>query len=104
MYFNSTNIGWEAKPVLGYYSSVEAVASSMLCTGTPTAVYASLFRSAQANVAYPRMGNTAMSDAKPSDDAVSLYYKASGVERAGRHPRKCHGHYGDGTDDDQGPK
>jgi hypothetical protein len=66
-----------------YYSSVLTVASQQLCTGTPTAVFASLFSSAQGSVQYPTAGNTAKSDVKSGDTAISLYFTPSGTGASG---------------------
>ncbi|KAH8670941.1 hypothetical protein BX600DRAFT_434079 [Xylariales sp. PMI_506] len=62
---------------LTYWASVITTASNLLCTGTPTASFADLFTSAQAEVPVPTSGNTALSDISSGDSAVSLYYTAT---------------------------
>ncbi|KAK8088111.1 collagen-like protein mcl1 protein [Apiospora hydei] len=66
-----------------YWASVLAVASSALCTGTPTASFPKIFESAGASVVGPTTGGTASSDAKSGETAVSLYYTAKGSQGPG---------------------
>ncbi|KAI1462844.1 hypothetical protein F4805DRAFT_11573 [Annulohypoxylon moriforme] len=66
-----------------YFSSVLALASQDLCTGTPTAAFATLFTEAQASVPEPTAGGTELRDQRSGDAAVSLYYTASGVQGPG---------------------
>ncbi|KAI1802159.1 hypothetical protein F4811DRAFT_530777 [Daldinia bambusicola] len=67
-----------------YFSAVLSSASAELCTGTPTAAFATLFTQAQAGVPEPTTGGTQLSDAKSGDAAVSLYYTASGPQGPGK--------------------
>ncbi|KAF3058199.1 hypothetical protein GL218_05392 [Daldinia childiae] len=66
-----------------YFSDVLSSASEKLCEGTPTAAFATLFTDAQAGIPEPTTGNTAFSDVKSGDAAVSLYYTASGLQGPG---------------------
>ncbi|KAI0387047.1 hypothetical protein F5Y04DRAFT_242903 [Hypomontagnella monticulosa] len=66
-----------------YFSDVLSSASQKLCTGTPTAAFATLFTDAQAGVPEPTAGSTALSDISSGDAAVSLYYTASGPQGPG---------------------
>ncbi|KAI0891403.1 hypothetical protein F4806DRAFT_307039 [Annulohypoxylon nitens] len=66
-----------------YFSSVLSLASQDLCTGTPTAEFATLFTQAQASVPEPTAGGTELSDVSSGDAAVSLYYTASGPQGPG---------------------
>ncbi|KAK8055392.1 hypothetical protein PG993_000619 [Apiospora rasikravindrae] len=66
-----------------YWASVLAVASSALCTGTPTASFQKIFESAGASVVGPTTGGTASSDAKSGETAASLYFTAKGSQGPG---------------------
>ncbi|KAK8126794.1 uncharacterized protein PG998_002553 [Apiospora kogelbergensis] len=66
-----------------YWGSVLAVASTALCSGTPTAAFPKIFESAGAAVVGPTTGGTASSDAKSGETAVSLYYTAKGAQGPG---------------------
>ncbi|KAH8590166.1 hypothetical protein B0O99DRAFT_635350 [Bisporella sp. PMI_857] len=59
------------------YSSIITIASNALCTGTPTAVFASLFSSAQDTVPRPTTVATSLVDVKSGDADVGLYYTAT---------------------------
>ncbi|XDG04586.1 hypothetical protein ABKA04_004201 [Annulohypoxylon sp. FPYF3050] len=52
-----------------YFSSVLSLASQDLCTGTPTAEFATLFTQAQASVPEPTAGGTELSDVSSGDAA-----------------------------------
>ncbi|KAK7965239.1 hypothetical protein PG988_010243 [Apiospora saccharicola] len=66
-----------------HWASVLAVASSALCTGTPTASFQKIFESAGAAVYGPTTGATVSSDAKSGETAVSLYFSAKGSQGPG---------------------
>ncbi|KAJ6443273.1 Pyridoxal phosphate-dependent transferase, major domain protein [Purpureocillium lavendulum] len=69
-----------------YWDGVLSVASHALCSGTPTAVFRSLFASAEANTqAAPvaTSGDTKSSDQFPGKTEVSLYYTATGSQGPG---------------------
>lgn len=66
-----------------HWASVLAVASSALCTGTPTASFPKIFESAGAAVFGPTTGATVSSDAKSGETAVSLYFTAKGAQGPG---------------------
>jgi hypothetical protein len=68
---------------LNQYSVIISVASSSLCTGTPTVVFQSIFVSAQTAGLTVTSGGTVFSDQAPSQTAVSLYYTASGSQGLG---------------------
>ncbi|KAH8200829.1 hypothetical protein TruAng_004988 [Truncatella angustata] len=69
---------------LTYYKSVIATASNLLCTGTPTAPFQTLFSSAGAEVPIPTVGGAAFSDVASGNTAVSVYYTASGSQGPGQ--------------------
>lgn len=66
-----------------YFSNVLSAASKKLCTGTPTAAFATLFTDAQAGVPEPTASGTAPDDVESGDAATSLYYTASGPQGPG---------------------
>ncbi|OTA70675.1 hypothetical protein K449DRAFT_17098 [Hypoxylon sp. EC38] len=66
-----------------YTSQVLSSASDMLCTGTPTAAFATLLSEVQTGVPEPTTGDTVLSDRKSGDAAVSLYYTTSGAQGPG---------------------
>ena len=66
-----------------HYSDVLSIASEALCTGTPSAAYASIFSSARDNQPFPSSGASVASDEADGDTAVSLYYTATGPQGAG---------------------
>lgn len=66
-----------------HWASVLAVASSALCTGTPTASFPKIFESAGAAVFGPTTGATVSSDAKSGETAISLYFTAKGSQGPG---------------------
>lgn len=69
-----------------YWDRVLSVASSALCTGTPTAEFRSIFASAQGNTKdapFATSGDTKSSDRFPGQTDVSLYYTASGTHGPG---------------------
>ncbi|KAI0842527.1 hypothetical protein F5Y06DRAFT_129391 [Hypoxylon sp. FL0890] len=66
-----------------YTSQVLSSASDMLCTGTPTAEFGTLLSEVQSSVPQPTTGDTARSDRRSGDAAVSLYYTASGTQGLG---------------------
>lgn len=70
-------------PLQDTYSSIISIASSSLCTGTPTASFAAIFSSIAASVPPASSGATSLSDQFPSQSAVSLYYTASGSQGPG---------------------
>ena len=60
-----------------YWDEVISAASHALCSGTPTAVFKSIFASVQTNTVlapFVTTGNTQSSDQYPGNTAVSLYY------------------------------
>lgn len=69
-----------------YWEGVLSVASDALCHGTPTAVFKSLFASAEANTREAPIvttGDAKTSDEFPSKTDVSLYYTATGPQGPG---------------------
>jgi len=68
---------------LNQFSAIISAASNSLCTGTPTAVFQSIFPSVQSAGASVTSGSTVFSDQFPSQTAVSLYYTASGKQGTG---------------------
>ncbi|GJN79126.1 hypothetical protein PLIIFM63780_002639 [Purpureocillium lilacinum] len=69
-----------------YWNGVLSVASNALCSGTPTAVFRSLFASAEANTEaapFATSGDTKSSDQFPGKTDVSLYYTATGPQGPG---------------------
>ncbi|KAJ9156071.1 hypothetical protein NKR23_g1311 [Pleurostoma richardsiae] len=73
-----------------FFRSVASAASHSLCdfltdsaATTPTAVFASLFVTAEDTAVQPTTGATVSSDAAPSSTAVSLYFTPSGVQGPG---------------------
>ncbi|KFA64977.1 hypothetical protein S40285_10147 [Stachybotrys chlorohalonatus IBT 40285] len=68
-----------------YWGAVMSAASEDLCTGTPTAVFQSLFAEVLTNGAVPFVttGETRTSDRFPDETAVSLYYTAEGTQGIG---------------------
>lgn len=66
-----------------HYVSVLSVASSALCTGTPTAAFSDYFASAGSVVPPASTGNTVSSDQYPGKTDVSLYYTPSGTQGPG---------------------
>lgn len=64
-------------------AAIISVASSSLCTGTPTAVFQSIFASVKMAGASVTSGSTVSSDQFPSQTAVSLYYTAAGKQGPG---------------------
>lgn len=66
-----------------YTSRVLSSASDMLCTGTPTADFATLLSEVQTGVPQPTTGDTVLSDGKSGDAAVSLYYTTSDPQGPG---------------------
>src|ERR1700760_10089 len=68
---------------LNQFSAIISAASHSLCTGTPTAVFQSIFPSVQSAGASVTSGSTMFSDQFPSQTAVSLYYTASGKQGPG---------------------
>jgi hypothetical protein len=69
---------------LTYYKEVITTASNLLCTGTPTAAFQTLFNSAAAEVPIPTTGGTALSDIASGNTAVSVYYTATGTQGPGQ--------------------
>jgi hypothetical protein len=68
---------------LNQYQAVISAASQSLCTGTPTAVFQSIFVAVGSAGASVTSGSTVTSDQFPSQTAVSLYYTASGSQGPG---------------------
>ncbi|KAH6679946.1 hypothetical protein F5X68DRAFT_212397 [Plectosphaerella plurivora] len=68
------------------YADVLSVVSEELCSGTPTAVYASIFSWVQETHPEPTTGNTVTSTELATGSAmdVSAYYTASGLQGAGQ--------------------
>ncbi|KAI0144208.1 hypothetical protein F4776DRAFT_653500 [Hypoxylon sp. NC0597] len=66
-----------------YTSRVLSSASDMLCTGAPTAAFATLLSEVQTGVPQPTTGDAVLSDRKSGDAAVSLYYTTSGPQGPG---------------------
>ncbi|KAI1142483.1 hypothetical protein F5Y05DRAFT_227882 [Hypoxylon sp. FL0543] len=66
-----------------YTSELLSSASDRLCTGTPTAPFATLLSSVQDSATPPTTGDTAKVDHKSGDPAVSLYYTPSGPQGPG---------------------
>ncbi|KAH8821485.1 hypothetical protein F5884DRAFT_89223 [Xylogone sp. PMI_703] len=75
--------GGRSKNVANAFSTIISSASDVLCTGTPTAPFASIFSSLSDAVA-PTGTDTATVDQFRSNPAVSLYYTATGSEGPGR--------------------
>jgi hypothetical protein len=65
------------REVAQYDGILSAVSSSFCGTATPTAVFASIFKTIQSSFPVPSTGGTVSSDMAPSSTAVSLYYTAS---------------------------
>ncbi|KAK1715866.1 uncharacterized protein CLUP02_10639 [Colletotrichum lupini] len=75
--------GLRSERNLAFYSGVLSSASNALCTGTPTAVFASIYSGIEAAATPVTTGATATSDQAPSNTAISLYYTASGPQGPG---------------------
>ncbi|KAF4836979.1 hypothetical protein CGCTS75_v001300 [Colletotrichum tropicale] len=75
--------GLRSERDLAYYSGILSSASNALCTGTPTAVFASVYSSIQQAATPVTTGGTATSDRAVSNTAISLYYTASGPQGPG---------------------
>ncbi|GKT60440.1 collagen-like protein Mcl1 [Colletotrichum tofieldiae] len=75
--------GLRSERTLAYYSGVLLSASNALCTGTPTAPFASIYSNIEAAATPITTGATATSDQAPSNTAISLYYTASGPQGPG---------------------
>lgn len=75
--------GARSQQEMDTYSSIIALASAALCTGTPTASFAAIFSSVAATLPPASSDATALSDAFPSQTAVSLYYTTSGSQGIG---------------------
>ncbi|RFU32235.1 hypothetical protein B7463_g4111, partial [Scytalidium lignicola] len=74
--------GGRSENVANAFSTIISSASNILCTGTPTAPFASIFNSLS-NAVPPTGTDTATVDQFPSNAAVSLYYTATGPEGPG---------------------
>ncbi|WQF88716.1 hypothetical protein CDEST_13730 [Colletotrichum destructivum] len=75
--------GLRSERSLAYYSGVLSSASNALCTGTPTADFATIYSNIEVAATPVTTGATASSDQAPSDTAISLYYTASGLQGPG---------------------
>ncbi|OHE95319.1 hypothetical protein CORC01_09330 [Colletotrichum orchidophilum] len=75
--------GLRSQRSLAFYSGVLSSASNSLCTGTPTAVFASIYSVIEAAATPVTTGATATSDQAPSNTAISLYYTATGPQGPG---------------------
>ncbi|KAI3534227.1 hypothetical protein CABS01_01934 [Colletotrichum abscissum] len=75
--------GLRSERNLAFYSGVLSSASNALCTGTPTAVFASIYSGIEAAATPVTTGATVTSDQAPSNTAISLYYTASGPQGPG---------------------
>ncbi|KAF9882026.1 collagen-like protein mcl1 [Colletotrichum karsti] len=75
--------GLRSERDLAYYSGILASASNALCTGTPTADFASIYSSIAIAATPVTTGGTATSDRAVSNTAISLYYTASGPQGPG---------------------
>ncbi|KAI9167577.1 hypothetical protein HJFPF1_03708 [Paramyrothecium foliicola] len=78
--------GFRSERDNAFWERIMTSASDALCTGTPTAIFRSLFASAETNsaVAFPTTGSTQSSDQFPDETAVSLYYTPTGSQGPGR--------------------
>ncbi|KZL72162.1 collagen-like protein mcl1 [Colletotrichum incanum] len=75
--------GLRSERSLAYYSGVLSSASNALCTGTPTAAFATIYSNIEVAATPITTGATATSDQAPSNTAISLYYTASGPQGPG---------------------
>lgn len=75
--------GLRSERGFAHYSAVLEAASEALCTGTPTAPFASIFSAFVAEASVPTTGATATSDQAEGETAVSLYYTHSGEQGPG---------------------
>ncbi|KAJ0162189.1 hypothetical protein CTA2_4962 [Colletotrichum tanaceti] len=75
--------GLRSERSLAYYSGVLSSASNALCTGTPTADFATIFSIIDVAATPATTGATAPSDQALSNTAISLYYTASGFQGPG---------------------
>ncbi|KAK6082107.1 collagen-like protein mcl1 [Seiridium cupressi] len=66
------------------YKEVVSSVSNLLCTGTPTAAFQTLFESVAAAATVPTTGGTTLSDLASGNTAVSVYYTASGSQGPGQ--------------------
>lgn len=69
-----------------YWAGVISLASSALCSGTPTDIFQSIFASAEANsreVPQVTTGNTVLTDRYPGQTDISLYYTATASQGPG---------------------
>ncbi|OLN85952.1 hypothetical protein CCHL11_05435 [Colletotrichum chlorophyti] len=76
--------GIRSEADLAYYSGVLSSASNALCTGTPTAAFATVYSNIEVAATRATSGlATSRSDQAPSNTAISLYYTASGPQGPG---------------------
>jgi hypothetical protein len=74
--------GARSPQIVSAFNTIITSASNLLCTGTPTAPFASIF-SSLSDVVAPTGTDTAMTDLYPSQTAISLYYTPTGKQGVG---------------------
>jgi hypothetical protein len=74
--------GGRSPQIVSAFNTIITSASNLLCTGTPTAPFASIF-SSLSDVVAPSGTDTATTDLYPSQTAISLYYTPSGKQGVG---------------------
>lgn len=74
--------GGRSPAVVSAFNTIITSASNQLCTGTPTAQFASIFNSLGGGDVAEGTA-TQLTDLYPSETAVSLYYTASGSQGVG---------------------